>query len=658
MIMRRLLMVALALAPTLSAPVALARAGVQSEAAGGGYVTLAARDEPINAALQDIFGQSGISVTVSSAVQGRVNGNFRGTLASVFGQLRSAFNLIYYRDGNVIHVLSASEISSRSYALDPSSTEAVRREAVDAHLLGSYNRLSGSSGLLVANGDPVFLDRIDRLVRSRGVHNATDPDMVFRVFYLRYAWANDTTTTLGGKPVTMPGVATILRQLVAPDQAARSSGNSGRTFSRTRPKLNGQGMGADNEPSYQPMLGAGQGQFINANARGNAPQDDGDPLADRAEGLTRNGGVRIEADPRLNAIIVRDRADRMRVYDQLIRDLDVEPQLLEIQATIVDIDQSKARQLGINWQLHHGNTSVGFGGNAGSASSSVTGSVLAAATGGLGISTVIGTSTSFAAQINALATDGVAKVISNPQLLTLSDVQAVFDNSRTFYVQVAGAYQTDLYNVSSGTTLTVTPHVFRDKGQTRIRMLININDGGVDNSTTVGSTNPVPEVTNASINTQAMIVEGQSMLIGGMVSDSRSNSVNKVPLLGDVPVLGKLFQSNSSNSGRSLRMFLITPRLVSLNAPVTHMEAPDASAAFVAPSRLQDDPPRPAKQRRPAPYIRDNFNPYANQPAPYTQASRSAPMIAPQAVVPQANYAARHLPVCDDNTAWRCGNHG
>src|SRR6185436_16804989 len=85
-------------------------------------------------------------------------------------------------------------------------------------------------------------------------------------------------------------------------------------------------------------------------------------------------------------------------------------------------------------------------------------------------SVVLGSLGQFFARIKALQSEGAARVVSSPQVVTLSDVEAVFDNSSTFYVRVAGREQVDLFNVSVGTSLRVTPHVFRDHDANRIKM--------------------------------------------------------------------------------------------------------------------------------------------------------------------------------------------
>ncbi len=231
-------------------------------------------------------------------------------------------------------------------------------------------------------------------------------------------------------------------------------------------------------------------------------------------------------------------------------------------------------------------------------------------------SVVLGSANQFIARIRALENDGAARVVSSPQVVTLSNVEALFDNSSTFFVRVAGREEVDLFNVSAGTTLRVTPHVFRDAQQTRIKLLVNVEDGNL----TGRQVDQIPIVERSTINTQALIAEGESLLIGGMVRDSVSSATDKVPVLGDVPVVGNLFKTRTNSSARIERMFLITPRLAvsrpAVNNTTLKAAAPGAPAGSAAASaapgaaaavpvagqaRVAQSAPAPAPAPQPAP---------------------------------------------------------
>ncbi len=126
-------------------------------------------------------------------------------------------------------------------------------------------------------------------------------------------------------------------------------------------------------------------------------------------------------------------------------------------------------------------------------------------------------------------------------------------------MRVAGRDEVDLFNVSAGTTLRVTPHVFKDNNEVRIKLLVNIEDGAL----TENRVDTLPVVNRSALSTQAMIFEGESLLVGGLVRESNGDQVTKVPLLGDIPLLGAMFRSTRKNNERIERMFLIQPRLSS-----------------------------------------------------------------------------------------------
>jgi type III secretion protein C len=197
--------------------------------------------------------------------------------------------------------------------------------------------------------------------------------------------------------------------------------------------------------------------------------------------LTPDGQqIRIEADQRLNAVIVRDQADRLARYEQLIAQLDVEPQSLEIEATIIDVNTDRLRELGINWRWNNAGygVQVGNGANAPAQRRRV-------------VSAVLGRSASSFAHQRA-AGRGAARVVSSPQVVTLSNVEAVFDNSSTSTCASPPRRGRSLQRRRRH-PLRVTPHVFRDKA-TRIKLMVNVEDGNVTGRQVTRSRSSAPTI--------------------------------------------------------------------------------------------------------------------------------------------------------------------
>ena len=572
-------------------------------------VKVEARDQPLDQFLQDVFALTDIPIVVSPAANGLVNGRFDGPPSRLLRDVSRAYNLVSYFDGATLYVAPASEMLSRSYVLPANMSQQVMRTATELQLTDPRNTLrSARDGALVAAGARRFVAQVDELVRQLRPAGAggmgspawTQPLMDYRIFYLRHAWAQDVTTSFAGRETVLPGVASILRSLVGQPGRAGNAAGSDRTNAR---RLGGQGLRRA-EPPGMPTLGlpndAPRGVDALVTALNQAGAGGGGGYASANDGAANAAAAelafapRVEADPRLNAVIVRDLPERLPRYAELVKALDVEPQALEIEATIIDINTDRLRELGINWRLNHGLSSVMFGnGTASDLRLDGTQDVTPAARGG-SLSAVMGEAWKFVARISALQAEGAAKVVSSPQVVTLSNVEAVFDNSSTFYVRVAGRDEVDLFDVTAGTTLRVTPHVFRDDDTTRIKLLVQIEDGALSAQTV----DTLPVVERSGINTQALISEGESLLIGGMVRDSSRIGEDKIPFLGDLPIIGNAFKTRSSGSARVERLFLITPRLASpARGQATVDRARSAPLLPATPAPLPDAPPQNGSSR-------------------------------------------------------------
>jgi len=134
----------------------------------------------------------------------------------------------------------------------------------------------------------------------------------------------------------------------------------------------------------------------------------------------------------------------------------------------------------------------------------------------------------------------------------------VLENLSEFYVRVDGFQDSSLYSVTAGTAVRVTPLIVDDPTGRGVMMSIDIEDGDVS-STTVDR---IPVVRRRTVNTQALVDEGASLLIAGYTSEEKANATSGVPLLSSIPVLGKLFQYNEKKQANMERFYLLTPRLV------------------------------------------------------------------------------------------------
>lgn len=562
---------------------------------------LQAQNEPLNTFLLRLLTIEGIASTMSPTVaSGRVNGRFKGRAEMVFKELADTYGLTWYYDGVTMHIYSISEVETRLLQVDPIDVTRVDRSLKQ---MGLYDarfpmRVSSVEGHVLVSGPPRYVELVEQVV-GRVADSPSRPKagVEVQVFRLRYARASDTVVSIGGVETRISGVANTLSALMG-DQARAE--DTVRNLPRTSRGLRGQGLAAVGNPTLAktpspapapappafsgvvpalPMLG------------GSAPSTPLPPSMNEPPRSSRDSMVR--ADDRLNAVIVRDVRERMPTYAQLISALDVETPLVEVEATVIDVSDNKSEELGVDWRANGRRFDVASSPNnlAGTGAAPrnnandllYSNDPLSAGRGLIGTLLFGSERQYFLARVNALQQRGEANLISRPRVLTTDNTEAVLQSTKEFFVRVAGRDVTDLYNVSLGLALRVTPTLVDDEQGRRFKMQVRIEDGNTNSGQLVDQ---IPVVNRNAIATQAVVGEGQSMLIGGYVVEERSNGNQGVPGLQNVPVLGWLFNQRTNVVRRSERMFMITPRLVSVNAATV--------PARTVPPMLPDERAEPA----------------------------------------------------------------
>ena len=538
-------------------------------------IAIAARDQNVAVFLTDFFGKTNLRAKISSSVTGKINGSWRGSPAQIWQQLSQAFNIVAYYDGGVVRVYSAAEMSSRTI---PTAQPAdLIRQINQMNLPDQYNVIKTVRGAVVVTGVPSFIDQVAQLapgpklnqpviaaspitpavtgivsplaslppvgsggglsslpLRSKIIQPATARSRYeIRVFYLRYARADDTLISNGGQQTSRPGVASILREQMGdgrPSETVSTSGNRDLvrrgSGSRQLEDVDGYGASDNRRDDY-------------SSQENNAARD--------------TNGPRISVDAANNAVIVRDRPEAMGTYEGLIAGMDIEQRTIEIEATIIELDTNRLKNLGIDFNLQTNKLGLVFGGNP--VQGTALGSDIAA-------SYLSGAGSLFQVRINALERQGVLKVTARPRLTSLNNIEAVFDNQERFNVRVSGERDARLFEVRYGTVLRVTPSVLADGGELRTKLQVVVEQGRL-NATVVDG---IPGTSNSIINTEAIIRQGESLLIGGITIDSEFDFKSKTPGLGDIPVAGNLFKKRQKGGQYLERLILITPRIISSGA--------------------------------------------------------------------------------------------
>ncbi|AMR66587.1 type II secretion system secretin GspD [Aquipseudomonas alcaligenes] len=309
-------------------------------------------------------------------------------------------------------------------------------------------------------------------------------------------------------------------------------------------------------------------------------------LGDVAEGLkTPEGGeaanskpqnILIRADESLNALVLLAEPDTVATLEEIVRNLDVPRAQVMVEAAIVEISGDISDALGVQWAVDARGDSGGLGGvNFGNTGLSV-GTVLRAIQEDkipdnltLPDGAIIGIGTdSFGALITALSSNSKSNLLSTPSLLTLDNQQAEILVGQNVPFQT-GSYTTDASGANNpfttierediGVTLKVTPHI--NDGAT-LRLEVEQEISSIAPSAGVNA-QAVDLVTNKrSIKSVILADDGQVIVLGGLIQDDVTSTDSKVPLLGDIPLIGRLFRSTKDTHIKRNLMVFLRPTVV------------------------------------------------------------------------------------------------
>jgi len=261
-----------------------------------------------------------------------------------------------------------------------------------------------------------------------------------------------------------------------------------------------------------------------------------------------------------NALIVTSTAEGIEKLSKLIEELDVKKPQIRITSRIMEVDISKGVDLGIDWTV---TKTFAPGGQFGE--TTVTGNVEdmaspfsygTAAT--LNIATIM-SGADLNLTLKALAKKTRTKVLSNPALVVENNRPAHIHVGDTIpykmTVMTAGGATETLGQLEVGTTLDVTPTVSPTGKEISLDVSVAVKDF-------VGYTDAGPQTTDRSASTKVTISEGQTVVVGGLVSETEKGTAMQVPILGDIPILGYLFKKKEAYKRTLELLIFLTPQVM------------------------------------------------------------------------------------------------
>ncbi|MDJ0807229.1 MAG: type II secretion system secretin GspD [Gammaproteobacteria bacterium] len=298
-----------------------------------------------------------------------------------------------------------------------------------------------------------------------------------------------------------------------------------------------------------------------------------------------NMPIYIQADEAANALIVSAPPDVLRSLQGIIRKLDIRRAQVLVEAIIAEVRTDKVKELGVQWIVDGTPGDSGPVGVINLGTPKISDIATAAATGTafsipsgtmLGFGEFNSNSVNFAALIRALESDSSTNILSTPSILTLDNQEAeiVIGQNVPF---VTGSYTSTGASSSSvnpfqtvqrqdvGLTLKVTPQI--NEGSA-IHLSI---ENEISSINITASTGAADLVTNKRvIKTAVMVEDGKTIVLGGLLEEDLQQVEEKVPLLGDIPILGGLFRANSTTKNKKNLMVFLRP--VILRDAATHAQ--------------------------------------------------------------------------------------
>ncbi len=288
--------------------------------------------------------------------------------------------------------------------------------------------------------------------------------------------------------------------------------------------------------------------------------------------LSKRGS--LTADPRTNQLFVSDIAIKLEEVQSFLGKIDVPVRQVIIEARIVEANDSFSRNLGVRLGFASKTAGAGYGNTYTNVVSPVTQnatwdngpalSLPAAAINGVNpgsvaVSLFSNTAGRFLAlELSALEADGRGKIISSPRVVTANNIKALIEQGTELPYQAAtSSGATSVQFRKANLKLEVTPQITPEGN---VLLDVDVNKDSVGIQTTSGFA-----IDTKHVQTQVLVENGGTVVIGGIYTQTESTNVNKVPLLGDIPVLGNLFKDNAKVNNRTELLVFLTPRVLNDN---------------------------------------------------------------------------------------------
>ncbi|TLX58130.1 type II secretion system protein GspD [Stutzerimonas nosocomialis] len=577
-------LIAVGLAASAPFPLAAQEQGIEPTATqqGDGW-TINLKDADVRAFVDQVSQLTGQTFIVDPRVKGQVSVVSSATLSTdevyqLFLSVMATHGFSVLTQGGVARIVPNAEAKAEAGG-GPTGGDQLETRVIQVQhssaaeliplirpLVPQYGHLAAvtSANALIISDRSANIARIQDLVRQLDRAESND----YTVLPLKNGWAVDIAEVLRNTMLRGEAKGTTGTQIIADSRTNRLI-FMGPADART--KLSHLAQSLDT-----PATRSANTRVIRL--RHNDAKALAETLGDISEGLaapegegttTRTQNILIRADESLNALVLLADPELVGTLESIVRQLDVPRAQVMVEAAIVEVSGDITDALGVQWAVDARGGRGGVGGVSFGNTGLSIGSVLNAINdneipANLPDGAIIGLGTSsFGALITAISSNSKSNLLSTPSLLTLDNQEAEILVGQNVPFQT-GSYTTDGTGASNpfttierqdvGVTLKVTPHI--NEGAT-LRLKIEQEISSIAPSASL-TAQAVDLITNKrSIKSTILAQDGQVIVLGGLIQDDVTRTASKVPLLGDIPVLGGLFRSTQeTHTKRNLMVFL------------------------------------------------------------------------------------------------------
>ncbi|MEE9451607.1 MAG: type II secretion system secretin GspD, partial [Gammaproteobacteria bacterium] len=408
-----------------------------------------------------------------------------------------------------------------------------------------------------------------------------------QVIYLKYLDANDTVPVLasvarahyGNVGTTVGKSSNLPNSRLTSNLGANNSNNSN-----------------SNSNAFGSQSGFGGGVSNTGGAFNSSTSNLIGDTSSAAASVGGGEGIEIASDPMTNSLIITAPPSLIRQLKTVIARLDVRPAQVLVEAVIVELSEESTLSLGIDWQSRQTNM---VGGTESDSSDGVGGSIGQLAGNFFQGMTSSGSGFIHAGDLNvvlnAIASDLDSNILSTPSVMVLDNQEALISVGQTIPFPTGSYTNSADGGMNPFTTydredvalsLAVLPRINRD-GSINLQIMQEnevVLEGSESITNSSGEEIGIPITNKSLIQTSVLVEDGDILVLGGLISDERQNTRNRVPFLSKVPGLGALFRSdNNATKKRNLMVFL---RPVIINIPEDGLAVTDGKYNFMRNQQL------------------------------------------------------------------------